>query len=251
MKIGYVFEQGRRSRMEDALLFKATLLSNGVLAMAVLCDGMGGTQGGDEASHLFLKEAELWYERELLRSILGKERSPRELGTMIRAKVHRLFRDVNRMLFERMRLKRVTYGTTAVLCIFYRDRYYLFHLGDSRCYALADHVLFPGRKGRNVRIRRLTKDHGNGKGVSKCVGCNPEWKPDGKTGRIGTKSFLFCSDGFYKTQDEQTVSRSLHVMGAKKEAVLERRLRALSDRAMRQGETDNISALWVFPQASV
>ena len=248
MRVGYVYHAGKRVENEDGLLFRSTLLSEGELAMAVLCDGMGGSGGGKEACMTFLKEAEHWYETQLLRSLVGEVKKEKAVDKVIQAKAFKLFYEANRSMFLRMRKETVEYGTTVVLCVFYKDRYYAFHLGDSRLYRIDPlpavvHVFFG--ESRKCRIRKLTRDHGDGHGVSRCMGLNPEWKPDMKSGRIKNSSFLFCSDGFYRRAEEPVWERSLCIPPGCDESLLSRRLSLLAEEVERCGEKDNISALLV------
>ena len=51
MVFGYVYESGLRPNNQDALLVRSTKLAQGELVMAVVCDGMGGEECGEQASY--------------------------------------------------------------------------------------------------------------------------------------------------------------------------------------------------------
>ncbi len=58
--------------------------------------------------------------------------------------------------------------------------------------------------------------------------------------------FLLCSDGFYHFLTEDMLAELLDPSEIKEEEQLERRLKELAGYGMKQGEQDNISALYVL-----
>lgn len=129
MKFGYVYETGKRAENEDALLFRCSLLSEGELWFAAVCDGMGGMKNGMEASAFCVREMEAWFDRQLIPCICTCGKHKRRLEEIIRSKGFMLYRQMNRELFEKMRMAGTAMGTTAMMCILYKGRYYLFHTG--------------------------------------------------------------------------------------------------------------------------
>lgn len=238
MKFGYVYETGKRAENEDALLFRCSLLSKGELLFAAVCDGMGGMERGMEASAFCIREMETWFDRQLIPCICGNDRGESRLADAIRSKGFLLYRQMNRALFERMRTENTAMGTTALMCIVYRGRYYLFHIGDSRAYLL-------GKGMYGFLCRQLTKDHGNEQGLSKCLGLNREWKPDFHSGRLGKRGMLLCTDGFFRKFDRNVWKRCLDKKKLKDEKCICKRLREVADYNIRQKEGDNISAIYM------
>lgn len=240
MVFGYVYETGKRACNEDALLFRSSLFAGGSLCFAAVCDGMGGMDNGAEASAFCIREMEEWFERQLLLLIAGRKNciSDRELAALIRSKGFRLYRRINQALFEQMRKTGSRMGTTALMCVIYRDRFYLFHIGDSRGY-----LLKPVWK-QNLFLR-LTKDHGTAAGISRCLGLNREWKPDFVTGSLAGGGLLLCTDGFYRAYQKKVWKGCLRPDKLREEETVRKRLREIADYNLRNGERDNISALYI------
>lgn len=238
MVFGYVYETGKRACNEDALLFRSSLFAGGELCFAAVCDGMGGMDNGMEAAGFAIREMEAWFDRQLIPLIGSCRTKGRNIGPIIRSKGYRLYRQMNRTLFEQMRETGKRMGTTAVMCVIYQDMFYLFHIGDSRGYLLK-------RTFKRYRFMQLTKDHGNEKGLFRCLGLNREWKPDFVTGRLGKSGMLLCTDGFYRAHERNVWKSCLNPEKMREEEGIRKRLREIADYNLRRGEGDNISALYL------
>lgn len=238
MRFGYVYETGKRAENEDALLFRCSLLSEGELWFAAVCDGMGGMENGMEASAICIREMETWFDRQLIPCIYEHDRHKGKLEQIIKSKGFTLYRQMNRELFQKMRTEGMTMGTTAMMCILYKGRYYLFHIGDSRTYLLGRLINF-------FVCKQITKDHGNEQGLSKCLGLNREWKPDFYSGNLGKRGLLLCTDGFFRKFDKNIWKRCLDVKKLKCETAIGKRLREIAAYNIRQKEGDNISAIYM------
>lgn len=235
MEFGYVYETGKREHNEDALLLRSSLLAKGELVMVAVCDGMGGMEHGKEASYLCIRQLEDWYEQQLI-PIVGKcGNFHKKLQKAIRGKGNMLFWQMNRTLFKIMRKEGIPLGTTATVCIFYREMYFLFHIGDSKAFTI-DSFLW------STQIHSLTKVHGDKRGLSRCLGLNKEWKPDFLCGKVRGKIFLLCTDGFWRKYDKKLWKRCLNPKKLQNEKVVTKRLKSIADYNMYQGEQDNISA---------
>lgn len=238
MVFGYVYETGKRACNEDALLFRSSLFAGGELCFAAVCDGMGGMDNGMEAAGFCIGEMESWFDRQLIPLIGSHKAGGRDMKSAIRSKGFCLYRRMNRALFEQMRQTGKRMGTTALMCVIYRQRFYLFHIGDSRGYLVR-------RPWNQKRFLQLTKDHGNEKGLFRCIGLNREWKPDFMTGRLGKAGILLCTDGFYRAYNQKVWNGCLNPKKLREEDGIRKRLREIADYNLRQGERDNISALYM------
>ncbi len=238
MKFGYVYETGKRAENEDALLFRCSLLSKGELVFAAVCDGMGGMEKGKEASALCMGEMETWFDRQLIPCICDCGEKEKNLKQIIKSKGFMLYRQMNRALFQKMRTEGAAMGTTALMCILYRGKYYLFHIGDSRTYLLGKRMNF-------FLCRQITKDHGNEQGLFRCLGLNKEWEPDFYSGRIGKNGLLMCTDGFFRKYDKNVWKRCLDGKKLNCESSIGKRLGEIAAYNIRQKERDNISAIYI------
>ena len=121
-----------RSNNEDALLLKPEL---GLLAVA---DGMGGQEGGELASRIFIETALEVFADSPAESEEERYRSVQKAFALAN---ERILEEARRNQFSKM-------GCTADLVALCPPGYVLGHVGDSRTYLL--------RKGE---LRQLTRDH--------------------------------------------------------------------------------------------
>ncbi|MGD1859449.1 MAG: PP2C family protein-serine/threonine phosphatase [Leptolyngbyaceae cyanobacterium] len=103
--------------------------------LVVVCDGVGGHQGGDVASHSAIAEV-----TRQLSPLLEQDRiSHREVVTALRQAIL----TANQVISERndadQRQDRNRMGTTIVMALVYGGRLYVAHLGDSRAYRVRSH----------------------------------------------------------------------------------------------------------------
>jgi PPM family protein phosphatase len=124
-----------RSHNEDAVLVRQDAYDGPLLA--VVADGMGGLESGEEASRLAVSVIES--------AIMS--RSGALTGDVIRA----AFDDANRAVWQLARDKSVRMGTTLVSCIVPADAVMLANAGDCRAYLWS-----------RGQLQRLTRDHNLG-----------------------------------------------------------------------------------------
>lgn len=238
MVFGYVYEAGLRPNNQDALLVRSTKLSQGELVMAVVCDGMGGEECGEQASYECVQYLDCWFDRELLPVFLHRDRKFFEKRKLIQSKAVSAFYMVNRKLFSMMRQKKGHMGTTASMLILYGDEYYLFHLGDSRIYFAVSLL------GKTIFWQR-TKDHAINHRLCRCLGLNREYQPDCCCGITKCHNFLLCTDGFSNLYHQDVWSSCLEIRKMTDSEKIIKRLQELAKDNLRKMERDNISAIWI------
>ena len=139
MRVDFATDTGAvRSSNQDAC--KCGIFPEGG-AWAVVCDGMGGANGGNVASAIAVERIET-----LLRNGYKKSMSQGNIKSMIINAVHR----ANTAIYERasQATELQGMGTTAVVMLAANSKLHVAHVGDSRAYL----------KNRNG-IRQLTMDH--------------------------------------------------------------------------------------------
>ena len=212
------------------------------VTMAVVCDGMGGHQGGDVAStmavshlgHNFLttdlhdkKRARMWLDVQL--------RSENE--TILKAADR--FPDLNGM------------GTTIVLAIFFDQDVLIAHLGDSRAYSYSegkfiqvteDHSLVNELVKMGQITKEQAKNHPQKNIITQALGVSstidPEYNElDMKAGDI----FLLCTDGLTNSLSDPLIQQILATKGLS----LKDRCNKLINEANRLGGGDNITVCLV------
>ena len=175
----------------------------------ILADGMGGYNGGEIASNLATKSARN-YIKENFEKIEPNEENIVELikDTMIYA---------NNIVHERAQeneeLEQM--GTTMEICLVYKNKVYIGHIGDSRVYRIRKNVIRKITTDHSY-VEKLVKDgtitrqeafdHPKKNMLMKALGCSEEIEPD-----IIVKNFLdndvilMCSDGLTNMISEEEI----------------------------------------------
>lgn len=234
-----VWNRGLRSCNQDSVLCQEMLIGNKRVWFGAVCDGVGGLSGGEEASGMVVEQLRLWFQNELihyLRSHMAGRRI-QKAGIRKLYGIHRRFRAISD-------LKQCHTGTTVTALLLYQNRYMVWHIGDSRLYKIT--VKSNGKRWKDLSIQKLTTDHArNKKELLKCLNDQFWQLPDILTGRIKKgNAMLLCSDGFCNTVTEEAMAGSLGEKGLS-EIQLKKRLEEIARFSIKQGEQDNMSALYV------
>lgn len=228
------WERGTKHEVnQDSLVLLQALTSQGNIVMAAVCDGMGGMDMGETASGYLTEELIIWFYDCLLDAV-GKKKPLWVIRRSVERKVYQI---QNRLgIYAKRRGLRL--GTTMSLLILWEKRYLLWHLGDSRIYRLYNK--------KRTKIKLLTKDHTKGRNeLTKCVGSFGFFVPDFKMGAVRRReAFLLCSDGFWHTVTMEEIAGAL-APSQMSEENMKRRLREIGEAAMRRGEKDNLSAVYI------
>jgi protein phosphatase len=227
-------DQGRvRKRNEDSLL---VMPERSLFAVA---DGMGGHRGGAVASSLAIDALQDAFDREAfegrVQSTGNVPRRARELA----AAVHMTNECVRSMAFADRELSDM--GTTLVAARFSpnKQRLYVGHVGDSRCYRL-----------RQGKLRQLTTDHTMAslgvKGPSanhlyQAIGVSPGLAIDLIVDKPQDDDvYVLCSDGLSKMVSDDEL-RDVLLEHEDLEAALYTLIEAANDR----GGNDNVTVIIV------
>jgi protein phosphatase len=225
-------DQGRRRRRnEDSLL----VLEDHHLF--VVADGMGGHAGGDVASKMAVETIGEAFKKN---NFVGDPypdvpRRGGELATAIQM--------ANKAIFEHARANAAYQGmgTTVVSARFSpnKQRLYVGHVGDSRCYRL-----------RNKQLTQITTDHTMGaQGVTgplashlnRAVGVGSGVKVDLLIARPRPEDvYLLCTDGLSKMVPDADIQQILL-----DEPDLGKAVQKLVERANARGGRDNITVILV------
>lgn len=160
---------------------------------AVVCDGMGGYNGGDVAASIAIHSIINHLKSTLQNSDLEKE-------------IIIAFKAANDLISVKSIENKSIMGTTAALLLIRQSEFITAHLGDSRIYLIRDN-----------KITRLTKDHSriqqimdeqnlsieealkveDRNAITRALGVNGLSKPDTSNPEkvLSNDIFLICSDG--------------------------------------------------------
>jgi protein phosphatase len=204
---------------------------------AILADGMGGYERGEEASATMVRAA--------------CDDNGRTMGRRPRRWLARLFAGANRCIHARACRLNVVMGTTCSMLLIRRRKVYCAHVGDSRIYLLADGVLQQLTRDHTlvnemVRQRRITSAeaalHPQRNVLVRAIGTSPDVAPDifrvKAPLRAGSR-FLLCSDGLHDLVPEAEIRRLLDARPLREVAP------SLIALARERGGYDNITAVVV------
>ncbi|MBR6155839.1 MAG: serine/threonine-protein phosphatase [Lachnospiraceae bacterium] len=222
-------ECGGRSVNQDSITLQRMVTRKGTVSLALLCDGMGGMDRGEIASGYVAERIGIWFYDVLPKVLKGGYRA----GAVSKALQRCLFR-IHEDLREYGEERGMRCGTTFTLLLIVEKRWQLFHLGDSSAYRL----------GRCAK--RITYPHTGKGGLVHCIGIGRYHKPQERRGRWNnTGSFLLTSDGLQHYLKEQDLYHALNRERIGNRAQAEKALRGLAKAAIRRGERDNMSAVYL------
>jgi serine/threonine protein phosphatase PrpC len=221
----------RRHRNEDAY---ATLPSQ---SLFVLADGMGGSAGGDVASHLAVESITTTFDSGQFVGTPDPSRPRRgnEVCLSIEA--------ANRAIFEAAR-KNPDYhgmGTTTIAARFLprKGRVFIGHVGDSRCYRFRDGALAQLTRDHVLAASGVTGIYGGH--LSRVLGVAPRVSVDlivdkPKHGDV----YVLCTDGLSKMISDDALAQIVA-----KPRELEKSVETLISLANESGGRDNITVILV------
>lgn len=217
--------------------------------LAVVCDGMGGANGGSTASSLAVET----FVREVKNGVAGilREKLPPDTCESI---LTYAIGCANRAVYTRSRedasLRGM--GTTLVAMLLFRETVYAVNVGDSRlyirtesgvCQLTHDHSYVQTLVDQGKITPEQAQSHPNKNVIMRAVGTEPEVHADFFKILPDRKSFLLCSDGLSNFVSEEDMQTLITRHESPEEAI-----KALIRLANQRGGADNISAILVTTQ---
>lgn len=238
----YTDQGGVRESNQDACTVKVARTSRGQVALAVVCDGMGGLVQGELASAEMLREFDSWFWH-YLPDLLQQGLTPQALS----AQWNGLVQGTNRRLREYGQAQGITLGTTVTALLAAEGRYYLLHVGDCRAYLLQGGGVLQLTEDQTLAARELQAGRLRPEDfpadprqhvLLQCVGI-AEVLPSFFVGDCPEEGmFLLCSDGFYHTLS----AGELAGLERESAAAMPIALENLGRLCRQRGETDNLTA---------
>lgn len=222
----------------------AYAIDNGIesgYTVCVVCDGMGGTAGGQMASRIAVET----YMSEL-KKVLQQEMAPEQL----REASSYAIALANKAIREEAQKNEACrdMGTTLVSAISYRDGTVISNVGDSRAYRISrdgivqvtkDHSLVESMVDRGDITEEEARRHPNKNLITRALGPDVNAVCDGYiTPLCKGEYILLCSDGLVDTvTDQEMLFEVIH--GGDMDTCLQRMLNISKSR----GAADNVTAV--------
>lgn len=233
---------------QDSFALKVVGTAKGKASFCVLCDGMGGLAKGELASKEVTMAFCDWFNNDFANMLRTDTFSEYELHKQWAQVVA----DENDRISEFAKDNNMTMGTTATALLFYDNKYYAIHVGDSRIYRIGnsvqqlttDHTLVANE----ILAGRLTAEEAKvdprRSVLLQCVGASPVVNPEFIVGDVDRDySFVLCSDGFrHEISDEEMFLRLAPANIDTKEH-LGMSCERLTELVMSRGEKDNITVV--------
>lgn len=233
---------------QDCLCFLQAETARGPIALALICDGMGGLQKGEVASGAVTRMFARWFETELPRQIEAFD------WRGVIDQWDRMIRHAAQELGMYGARNGVRLGTTVTAMLFFEFHYLIAHVGDSRVYEVTDVLrqltedqTLVAREVRQGLLTPQQAEHDPRRNVLlQCVGASASVEPVMLTGTFQPNAcYLLCSDGLrHEVTPQELYSFTAPAVSGTREE-MQRNLGNLISLLKQRGEEDNLSALLV------
>ena len=133
-----------KSVNQDSSMVKVAMtVAQKKLAIAVLCDGMGGLSSGEVASSAVIRRMEKWFYEELP-DLLNEKNQTMQLNEneekrdyiweLIRSNWYSIVQEMNEQIAEYGKKRNIILGTTVVAVMVLDNEFLTMNVGDSRIY---------------------------------------------------------------------------------------------------------------------
>ena len=227
----------KRSTNQDYFALKP--FENGLVLM-IVCDGMGGANGGSEASSLAAQTFAEYAEKHL--NVKNKNQYLSVLEGALS--------EANKAVCKKAKSEKALegMGTTLVCALYDGESYYCIWVGDSRIYALTkeglcqlshDHSFVQNLVDSGSISKEEARSHPNRNIITKAVGIEDGISPDVcKISAENLEGVMLCSDGLCGYVQECEI---IKVLRDEKDA--EKCCETLVNIANDAGRTDNITVV--------
>lgn len=230
---------------QDSVCVKiAEIEGKGQIAMALICDGMGGLAKGELASATLIKRFSYWFENEL----------PKKINDFswdnISVEWVRIIREQNEKLLQYGKSISVNLGTTFSGLLIVDGKYMIVHVGDSRIYEISNtlNLLTEDQTfiNREIKAGRMTSkeaaNHPKRNMLLQCVGASREVTPDILFASVKPNIvFMLCSDGFRHVLTENEIYENFKPETINNIDVMKKNSENLIDVIKKRNERDNIT----------
>jgi len=219
--ISHAFTHPGNIRMNN----EDSYFTNDESGLWIVCDGMGGHQEGNFASHLVTDI----FEQVQLRGTFEQKIDA------ITSQFYNIHRILQKKVYKLG--NNAVIGTTLVLLLIEDEKAVTIHSGDSRCYILRDATLSMVTQDH---AKSIQSEHGERKALTRALCAPGELSLEVKKFRVQKDDvFLLCSDGFYDNLPSQIIKEGMQIKP------LEEGMKFMSAKVLSGKADDNLTAALV------
>ena len=239
----------KKSCNQDSVILKRAKFKGKEVCLGIICDGMGGLSCGEFASKSIVEAFWDWflYSYSKYESIWDESRMREDIGRIISSE--------NEGLLHYGKEHGIYLGTTVTAFLLAENRFFVWHVGDSRLYKISSSKIFKLTDDHTVIAKEIAEGRLTEKEAKKdprrnvllqCIGATSDVNPDMFCGEVEKGDILLlCSDGFRHEVSEKEILNMLLKCDNSK---FNEKLRALIDLNLKRKELDNISVALVKVQ---
>lgn len=219
-----MWEKGYREKNQDSLAFWHLRKGENHKVMAVLCDGIGGLEKGEEASSYVVRQLANWFLSEGYKMNVKKQKKM----------IQQLCYQIHQELLDYGSENKIHLGTTVAIVLMEGRKIIWLYTGDCRIYLM-----------RKRKVKQLTEEHHDKNGnLYRAIGVGQWYLLSGGQKRLGKRErILICSDGFYRNLSKEEL-RIWNKKEIRNNEQADRMLKQIYQKKISGGEKDNISALY-------
>lgn len=234
---------------QDSMSVKRLSTRQGIMAFAVLCDGMGGLSKGEVASAAVVKAFEQW----MWQKLPELTEYPIEEGTL-KSQWEEVIQKCNEDIQLYSRQTGCSMGTTAVVMLLTRERYFILNVGDSRAYELQsslcqlteDQTLVAEEVRKGLLTEEQARTDSRRSVLLQCVGASENVFPAMYSGNVKQDAVYFlCSDGFHHEISDEEIAYYLQPAVLENSQVMVKNGSYLIELDKQRQERDNISLVMI------
>lgn len=232
---------------QDSICVMHADSDHGQVAMAVVCDGMGGLVKGELASATVVRAFRKWFT-----DLLPYDLPELDMESVAERWVLML-RELNAEIKNYGRSIGADLGTTFTGMLLADDRYLIVHVGDSRAYRIdkelvqltEDHTLVAREVKRGAITPEQAKTDVRRSILLQCIGASTVVEPQVIHGKTEPGAYLLCSDGFRHRISEHELVQAFGGDCLTDKTIMHKKTLSMISLVKQRYEKDNISVILI------
>ena len=237
----------KKKTNQDSLCLKIANTPSGEIAMAIVCDGMGGLKKGELASATLIRAFSDWFETELPKIVKAGYSNEQ-----VKKQWDKLIEEQNDIIGEYGDNNHLQLGTTLTALLINGEDMIIAQVGDSRVYRITNEIeqLTEDQTvaQRDIKLGVLKPEDVNKDTrqnvLLQCIGASTKVHPEYIEGKAQTgEVYMLCSDGFRHeiSPDEFLGLLTSNLLNS--EVIMKKALIDLTELNKKRQEKDNITAM--------